>query len=503
MRVSSLRDSGASALQRLPLLPIAGAALLAVVAVAAGPAVLTMAVIGAAGAALIAARPQWGVAIILTTLMVQYGNRRYEREGFAGLASLVPAGSGLFTVNNMLGLFLALLLVYQLYRDGDWSFLHSRPLQLMALITAVFALAGFMSGIEPADFADVGLMSTVGQDPVRLLVSRGLFLVLFVFFIRRPSDLRMMVGVFVFLALLTAWSGTGAAITGSGRPEIADYRAGGTEVLIQSSQNPNRLALVSTIALVMIWEFAQSERMKRWRPAAIAAALLFVLTVFLSASRGGLIGMSIAGVLLFARRRGGSGRFVYGAIAALVGTLLIGEIVPQEAFERLSNIPGLSSNDGGSDAGEGSVQRRAYTYRLGFDLWAKAPLIGVGPGNWPLVRFLNDPLRSAAAPHSSYMQALVEGGLAAFVLYIVLFYTTLRDLWRCEASPQVMAQAEHDGIDWLLAATRICLLTFMIFSLFADLWDLVFAYFLLGLAAVLIQRYLPLANAPQGMEQYA
>jgi hypothetical protein len=501
MPATSLRDSGITGLQRLPLLPIAGAALLSGVALTAGPTVLTMAVIGLVGAITIAARPQWGVAIILTTLMVQYGNRRYEREGFAGLASLVPAGSGLFTVNNMLGLFLALLLVYQLYRDGDWSFVHSRQLQLMALITAVFALSGFMSGIVPEDFADVGLMSTVGQDPIRLLVSRGLFLVLFIFFIRRPTDLRMMVGVFVALALLTAWSGSGAAITHGGRPEVADYRAGGTEVLIQSSQNPNRLALVSTIALVMIWEFSQSDRMKRWRWAAVAAVLLFVLTVFLSASRGGLIGMSVAGVLLFARRRQGGSRLVYGAIAALVGALMIGEIVPQEALDRLSNIPGLSQEEGGSDAGEGSALRRAYTYRLGFDLWAKAPFIGVGPGNWPLVRFLNDPLRSAAAPHSSYMQALVEGGLAAFVLYVALFYTTLRDLWRCEASPLAMARAQEDGVGWLLAATRICLLTFMIFSLFADLWDLVFAYFLLGLAAVLIQRYLWLAEAPR--EQYA
>jgi hypothetical protein len=401
----------------------------------------------------------------------------------------------------MLGLFLALLLVYQLYRDGDWSFVHSRQLQLMVWITAVFALSGFLSGIVPADFADIGLMSTVGQDPIRLLVSRGLFLVLFVFFIRRPTDLRMMVGVFIALALLTAWSGAGAAITGGGRPEIADYRAGGTEVLIQSSQNPNRLALVSTIALVLIWEFSQSNQLRRWRWAAMSASLLFVLTVFLSASRGGLIGMSLAGALLVARRRGGSGRFLYLGAAMLIGTLLIAEIVPPEALERLSNIPGLTQSDSG--IGEGSTQRRAYTYRLGFELWAKAPLIGVGPGNWPLVRFLNDPLRSAAAPHSSYMQALVEGGLLALLLYLALFYITLRDLWRCESSPAVMARARGEGLDWLLAATRICLVAFMVFSLFADLWDLVFAYFLLGLAAVLIQRYQPLLGMARPMERYA
>ena len=503
MNASSLRHSGVAALQRLPLLALAGAALVALVAVASGPVLLTTTVIGIAAVLLIATRPQWGVAFILFTLMVQYGNRRYEREGFAGLASLLPGGSGLFTVNNMLGLFLGLLLIYQLYRDGDWSFLRSRQLQLMALITAVFALSGFMSGIGPADFADVGLRATVAQDPVRLLVSRGLFLVLFVFFLRQPADLRMIVGVFVVLALLTAWSGAGAAITGGGRPEVADYRAGGTQVLIQSTQNPNRLALVSTIALVLIWEFSQAHRLRRWRWAAMAASLLLVLTVFLSASRGGLIGMSIAALLLFVRRRGGSSRMLYGIAAFGLGALLISEIVPPEALSRLTNVPGVTESSSSSDPGGGSVQRRTYTYGLAIDLWQKAPLVGVGPGNWPLVRFLNDPLRSAAAPHSSYMQALVEGGLVSLTLYLVLFYVTVRDLWRCEASPHVMAQARQDGLDWLLTATRVCLVAFMVFSFFADLWDLVFAYFLLGLAAVLIQRYQPLIRAGRARVGYA
>jgi hypothetical protein len=47
----------------------------------------------------------------------------------------------------------------------------------------------------------------------------------------------------------------------------------------------------------------------------------------------------------------------------------------------------------------------------------------------------------------------------------------------------------------LLVATRVCLITFLVFSLFADLWDLVFAYFLIALAAVLIQRYQPMLAA--------
>ncbi|MEO8604600.1 MAG: O-antigen ligase family protein [bacterium] len=498
MRATSLRDNGVSALQRIGVLPLIGAVLLALLSVVAGPVALTGAIIGTVGLMVIATRPQWGVAIILTTLMVQYGSRRYDREGVAGLASLLPAGSGLFTVNNMLGLFLALLLLYHVYRDGDWRFLHSRQVQLIAYITIVLAFSGFVSGIKPADFAEVGLLSSSAQDPTRLLVSRGLFLVLFVFFCRRPSDLRMIVGVFLFLALMTAWSGIQAAMLGSGRPEIADYRAGGTEVLIQSSQNPNRLAMVSTIALVLLWEYSQAYALRRWRRwVAMGAAVLFVLTVFLCASRGGLLGMCVAGAMLFVRRRGGSQRMLYGLSALLVGGVLVMEFVPPEAIERLSNIPGLHQDDGGSSEGGGSTQRREYTYELGFQLAAKAPVIGFGPGNWPLVRFLNDPVRSAAAPHSSYLQALVEGGTVTLGLYLLLFYLTVRDLLRCEASAAVMAQARRDGLDWLLVGTRVCLISFLVFSLFADLWDLIFAYFLFGVGGVLIQRYQSLLSEPQ------
>lgn len=495
MSATTLRDSSAAALRR-GLWPILGGVVLAMISLAAGPEVLTMALIGVAGVAFIATRPAWGVAILLTLLMVQYGPRQYERGGIASIINLLPAGSGLLTLNNMLGLFLTVLMVYHVYRDNDWSFAHSRALRLMLLVTAMLVLSGFMSGIDPSQFDAIGLRVSIGQDPSRLLISRALFLALFIFFIRQPRDVRLLVGVFVALAVITAWSGSQASFVGGGRPEIADYRAGGTAVLIQSTQNPNRLALVCTIAFVMIWEFAQANALRRWRWLAMGALLLLVLTVFLSASRGGLIGMALAGLMLFVRVRGGSGGVLYLLAGLAIGAVMISEMVPQEAFERLGNLPGLHQGDLGSAEGGGSLERRSYTYQLGVELWEKAPVIGFGPGNWSLVRFLNDPLRSAAAPHSSYLQALVEGGVISLALYLTLFALTIRDLVRCERSPEIMARARGDGLDWVLAGTRICLVAFLVFSLFADLWDLIFAYFLIGLAAVLTQRYLLPPRSP-------
>ena len=335
------------------------------------------------------------------------------------------------------------------------------------------------------------------QDPTRLLISRALFLVLFIFFVRRPKDIRLLVAVFVALALMTAWSGSQASFVGGGRPEIADYRAGGTAVLIQSTQNPNRLALVCTIALVMIWEFAQANARRAWRWAAMAASLLLVLTVFLSASRGGLIGMSVAGLMLFVRVRGGSGGVLYLLAAVAIGAVLISEMVPPEAFERLGNLPGLSSDDGMSSAeGEGSLERRSYTYKLGFTVVGEGADHRVRPRQLApgALRQRSPALRRGAAQ-------LVHAGVGRGRRRQPSCSTwrcsgsTIRDLVRCERSSEAMARARRDGLEWVLAGTRICLVTMMVFSLFADLWYLVFAYYLIGLACVLTQRYLPVAQS--------
>jgi O-antigen ligase len=253
--------------------------------------------------------------------------------------------------------------------------------------------------------------------------------------------------------------------------------------------------MICTLTLVFIWEYAQRHVSRRWWWAVGGAILLLVLTVFLSASRGGVLGLGFACMLLFVRRDTGASRIAYGLAIAALGVMLIGEVVPEQALERLSNIPGLSS-DAESGVGGGSIERRGYTYGIGLQIWRQAPMIGVGPGNWPYVRFITDPQRSPAAPHNSFLKALTEGGLVTLILYLVLFGITLRDLYRCERSPAVMAAAARDDLTWLVSAARIALITFLVFSMFGDLWDLIFAYFLLGLAAALIQRYGPLFSAP-------
>ncbi len=482
------------------LLPVVGLIFAFLAAMVLGPSGALSGVIIGAGLIAIATRPHWGVATILTLLMVQYGSRRYSRTGLASyVEALIPPGKGLFTINNVIGIVLALILVYHLYRDGDWGFLRSRQVQLVGLLTLALVLSSVWNGVDYREQAELGLRIR-GQDPMRLMISRGLFLMLFVFFVRRPHEIRLIALLFLILAAMSAWSGSVAALAGAGREEVAQYRGGGFAVLLESAQNPNRLAMVATLGFIFIWEYLQGNPRMRYRGIAFALSLLMVVTVFLAASRGGVVGLAVAFALMMARRRGNLRNIAYSLAAVVVMGMLITQVVPEVSLERLTNIPGFSSTT--EFEGSGSIQRRQYTYGIGFKIWSDAPILGIGLGNWAHKRFLTDPLRSAAAPHNAYLKALAEGGVVTLLFYLAVFYVTLRQLNMIIAHPGAMAWARADRTDWLVHATRVGILTFMVFSLFADLFDLVFFYLLIGLAAALVRRYFS-GEAPRPVAAFA
>jgi O-antigen ligase len=480
---------------RIMLAPLLGVLLLAFLGIFIGPEILIAALIGIGGLIVIGRRPQLGVALLLALLMVQYGQRATEREGSAGvIANLIPQGTGFLTINNVLGLLLVSIIVYQQFFERDWSLLHNRVFQLILLVTAEQVVSGLVSGIKFSDQIAMGLQSTSAEDPSRVLVTRALFVALFLYFIRDPRDLRMILALFIVLTVVTAWTGSQAALTGFGASAAARSsagRAGGLDVLIQSSKNPNRLGLIATLGLVYIWEYSQAHRLRQWmRWIALGLSLLMIVTVFLTASRGGLIGLMVVGAMLFVRKSGGSGRWLYTLAAIGLAGVLVEELVPEESMERITNIPGLSHEDPNAP-GSGSTERRAYIFTQGFAIWERGPIIGIGPGNWSFMRYQVDPIHSVAVAHDSYLAALAESGVVGLSLYLLLFYVAIRDLLRCEFSAAIIERAKAENLEWMLAATRICMIGFMVFSIFSDLWDLIFSYFLFSMSAALIQRYQP------------
>lgn len=471
---------------RTQILPLVLVGLAGLAATMLRPETFSFTVFGLMGMLLILTRPAWGIGLLLAMLMMQYRNQ------FFWISQILPSGEGLLSINNVIGIFLALVMAYRIYRDGDWSFMRSRQIQLVLLILAAIILSSMIHPLDYGSLRDLGLRPP-NQDPVRLMVSRGLFVILAIFFLYLPKEIRLLAFVFLALSLISAGSASIGALTGSGweggvGARIQEgYRAGGSAVIARAVGNPNRLAMIATLTMVLVWEWGQSARGRRFVLVAGAVMLGLIITVFLTASRGGMLGLLFTGLLLFASRRREARGLLYAGVVLVVTVALVGQVVPEQALERLTNIPGLSAS--ADDEGAGSMMRRGYTLGIAFELSQRDPIFGIGVGNWEKERFLIDPVHAITVPHNSYMLTVVENGLIGLALFLALFWTTIRGLGELEKNPEVMEQAGREGLDWLIKGSKLCLISFLVFSMFADLWETVNLYLLIGLGGALLHRY--------------
>lgn len=441
-------------------------------------------------------RPEWGVIAIVSLMSISYGGVPQRAGGAGGARQVVgtylSGGLGYLSINNLLGLVLLVVLGFRVYRSNDWSFLRNRPLLLVALTTALWLFGSLLYPLDHSRMAILGLTPSEMSD-TRLLVTRLVLILLFVGFIRSPHQIRVLIGVVLALWLASAISGLVGGLRGTGFEALrgsggSAYRAGGSWALVRAAYNPNRLALLSTLSAILIWEYSQSLWARRWRWLTGSVIVMLIVTVIMTASRSGVAGLAVAILLMLARHRERARGVVRGLILLIVSLMIAAQLISDDAWERLSNIPGLRPRtaDTAQIAGSHSIARREHAFGVAFSIAAADPLFGVGMGNWAASRYEVDPARSVSGPHNAFLLTLGEGGVVVLSAYLLLFFSTIRQLRRLERQPLIMQQLRTEGIEWVVSATRICLTTFLVFSIFADLWNTVVFYLLFALAAVVV-----------------
>jgi len=117
-------------------------------------------------------------------------------------------------------------------------------------------------------------------------------------------------------------------------------------------------------------------------------------------------------------------------------------------------------------------------------MFEQHPIIGIGTGNWQVDRFLNDPSRQTAAPHSAYVLAAVELGITGLAASLLLLWRTWRN-FRYAESYVSDPDSPLSSLHWVVKSGRVSLLVFVFFSAFADLWQFVLLFWLVGLGVVL------------------
>jgi probable O-glycosylation ligase (exosortase A-associated) len=286
---------------------------------------------------------------------------------------------------------------------------------MLALWTAWCALGVFAS--EYPEAVGEGLLQLSKLAVITLVGANAL---------RSRAQLRVFSAFALFAFLI--YPGRGALlnyITG------AFVLAGGRAVWNGVYSNPNDLAAIAMLVLSIAAGLAVSERNRWLRLAALATAAFLAFVIFITQSRGALValGVFVAAVLWRAPKR----QRVRAALAtAAVGAVVIA-FAPSSAWDRLSGLKNVNSDDMSQVDAEGSATQRFEIWKVARTIISEHPVTGVGIEAYPYEHTRVAPrpefkytARGNRDTHSTYLNVAAETGLIGFALFMSIIVVTVR-----------------------------------------------------------------------------
>jgi hypothetical protein len=243
-------------------------------------------------------------------------------------------------------------------------------------------------------------------------------------------------------AVLLAWCGV-AGVVGAGTGLLQAY--GVESALFATTRVPggtfgnrNFMAHFAGLTLPIIALGALAARRRVVQLACTASAGVLVAAIILSRSRAAWLGAAaavttMAAACLIARRRQrlpiDSGRVI--TLAATAALAVIVALVVPNRLNWKSTSPYSDTLIGIANRDEGSGHGRMLQYRNTLQLAAHHPVLGVGPGNWPVRYAEVAPTRDPSWvfgdvvplnpwPSSDWMALASESGLLAVALALLL-----------------------------------------------------------------------------------
>jgi O-antigen ligase len=227
------------------------------------------------------------------------------------------------------------------------------------------------------------------------------------------------------------------------------------------SYDPNDLAYLFVSVLPVALGFVLTAKTTWGRAVNIAVFGVVALATLLTGSRGGFLGLLVCATLLVGlpirrpavkpdrkSQRYRSGGAVFAVLAAFAACAFVWFEVPQATRDRLDSVFSLQSDynlDTSNDNGRLSIWERNFVAGL------KRPL-GFGLNSFDLVDARTGGVYRA--PHNSYLQIFVELGVVGFILFIRMYWLSLRLLQSSRRTLLGAAPAEENS-DMLIFARML------------------------------------------------
>lgn len=406
-------------------------------------------------------RPMIGVAIMTVS---------YMAAAYPSALNVL----GVFSVINMLGVCLLILLLAHILGERDLSFATPPPVVVLMVIGMLFVIGSIYAEWQ---FPGLQVSRATGRTGYKIIDTTGImteafvtrlaFLVFLSAFVRTRADLRVIFYCFVlslFMAIPSALANWGEGELRRGFRVAASLTAG---------SNANRLGMICCFQVLCWWYWYRARPSLGRRLWAMAVIIASVAVLSGTGSRSALIG---AAVTLGAMLIGARGYRVSGG-AALAGIALFGlaiaTVAPERAVERMfAFFPQTRDVTGAS-----SIELRETTIETGKAMIRDHPWTGVGLGNFREVSRQVYADKYFRPPHNSVLWATAEGGVFVLLGYAVLFWIAWRDFQRG------MRMERHDTeVRAFAMAMQRVLVVFLVYSFFADLWLSPLTYVIVGFA---------------------
>jgi O-antigen ligase len=333
---------------------------------------------------------------------------------FAVFIEVLPQ-AGSLSVFKALGLLLALSWVAAAAsRETSDSLFSARPF----LSTLILVFLGWtMISLTWAESTSSGLTSIS-----RYLLNLTLFPIVWTA-IRTRRDVVLLLGAIVAGATLAAVAGILSPPTPSNEGFESASRATGT------IGDPNQFAAVLVVGLALAGAFVMAPLTAGGlRVVAAGSALLCVLGIFLSLSRGGLIAMGcaiLASVVVAGRWR--------PILAVAAGVLCFGALAYFAVFAGVPARERITTVQGGSG--------RTSLWTVAWRMIDAHPVRGVGAGNFPVssVHYLLSPgviqrdekiIATPDVTHNTFLQIQTELGIVGLMAFLGIVATSLMSMVR-------------------------------------------------------------------------
>lgn len=234
--------------------------------------------------------------------------------------------------------------------------------------------------------------------------------------------------------------------------------------------NPNDLAALLLFPLglcIFLWQASARKNWIAW--CALAGAVLVPFVIFLSGSRGAMLGLVfLLGMVFLTGRRRLQVLLVAGTTAVLVLSL-----APSTAVQRFLQIGQLDTDEQrlAQVQDEGSARQRYEVWRVARRVIAEHPVTGVGPGAYPLAHMITARRaefdRTAWGErdaHSTYVTAFAELGIPGGSIFLAAIFAAFLALERRRRQ----ARRRQLRVAHQILALELGFLSFMVACIFGS-----------------------------------